>query len=37
MVKISLNGLSLGIINLREYGYTIEQLESCGYRVELIA
>ena len=35
MVKIFLGGLYLGTINLKAYGYTIEQLEKCGYKIEV--
>lgn len=36
MVRISLGGLSLGVINLKDYGYTIPQLEACGYKIEVL-
>lgn len=36
MARISLGGLSLGIIDLKEYGYTVAQLEACGYTVEIM-
>ena len=36
MVRISLGGLVLGIIDLKKYNYTIPQLEKCGYRVEVL-
>lgn len=36
MAKIFLGGLYLGTINLRVYNYTTEQLESCGYKIEII-
>ena len=36
MVKIFLNGLYLGTVNLKAYGYTVKTLETCGYRVEVI-
>lgn len=35
MAKIYLGGLYLGAINLKKYGYTVQQLEGCGYRVEI--
>lgn len=36
MARISLGGLVLGVINLKAYGYTVAQLEKCGYTVEVI-
>ena len=36
MVRVYLGGMSLGIINLKTYGYTVERLEACGYRVEVL-
>ena len=36
MAKIFLNGLFLGAIDLVQYGYTVKELERCGYRVEVI-
>ena len=36
MVRVYLNGMDLGVINLKSYGYTVERLEACGYRVEVL-
>jgi len=36
MVRVYLNGMNLGVINLQTYGYTVARLEACGYRVEVL-
>jgi len=36
MARIFLGGLDLGTIDLKQYGYTVERLEACGYRVVVL-
>ena len=36
MVRVFLGGLDLGVIRLKDYGYTVEYLEKCGYRLEVL-
>jgi hypothetical protein len=36
MVRVYLNGMDLGVIDLQSHGYTVERLEACGYRVEVL-
>lgn len=36
MARIYLDGMDLGVVNLKDYGYTVSRLEACGYRVEVL-
>ena len=36
MARIFLDGMNLGVINLKAYGYTVSRLEACGYKVVIL-
>jgi len=33
MARVFLNGLDLGVIDLKAYNYSVARLEACGYKV----
>ena len=36
MARIYLNGLDLGVIDLKAYNYSVNRLEACGYKVVIL-